>query len=56
MKLKRSRRSLIPETSSGMSDDNKIRLQLSIDIEAYISQVSSSLLLCFVINKKLYVN
>ena len=39
MKLKRSRRSLIPEASSGMSDDNKIRLQLAIDIEAYITQV-----------------
>ena len=39
LKLKKNRRSLIPETTSGMSDDNKIRLQLSIDIEHYIKQV-----------------
>lgn len=52
MKLKRSRRSLIPEASSGMSDDNKIRLQLAIDIEAYITQVRYPLSLSL----SLYVN
>ena len=39
LKLKRSRRSLIPETRSGMSDDNKIRLQIALDIEYYIQEV-----------------
>ena len=39
LKLKRSRKSLIPETSNGISDDNKIRIQLSLDIESYINQV-----------------
>ncbi len=37
-KLKRNRKSLVP-TTGGMSDDNKIRLQLALDIEQYISQV-----------------
>jgi hypothetical protein len=41
LKLKKNRRSLIPETLSGMSDDNKIRLQLSIDIEHYTREVLS---------------
>lgn len=39
LKLKRSRKSLIPETSNGISDDNKIRIQLALDIENYINQV-----------------
>lgn len=38
-KLKqRGRRS--HDTSEGVSDDDKIRLQLSLDIEAYVNQVS----------------
>lgn len=37
MKLRRNRQSLLPV--SGMSDDNKIRLQLALDIEEYQAQV-----------------
>ena len=37
MKLRRNRQSLLP--ASGMSDDNKIRLQLALDIEEYHTQV-----------------
>ena len=37
MKLRRNRQSLLPV--SGMSDDNKIRLQLALDIEEYHTQV-----------------
>lgn len=37
-KLKRKRQSVAP-VSGGMSDDNKIRLQLALDIEEYIAQV-----------------
>ena len=36
-KLRRNRQSLLP--AAGMSDDNKIRLQLALDIEEYNSQV-----------------
>ena len=39
LKLRRNRQSLLPAT--GMSDDNKIRLQIALDIEAYYSQVRS---------------
>ena len=38
LKLRRNRQSLLPAT--GMSDDNKIRLQIALDIEAYCSQVN----------------
>ena len=37
LKLRRKRQSLVP--LGGMSDDNKIRLQLALDIEEYSSQV-----------------
>lgn len=37
LKLRRKRQSLVP--SGGMSDDNKIRLQLALDIEEYSAQV-----------------
>ena len=40
LKLKRSRKSLIPETTDGLSDDNKIRLQVAIDIEQFSKQVT----------------
>ena len=40
-KLKRSRRSQTVEASSGMSDDNKIRIQLALDIECYLQQVTT---------------
>lgn len=40
LKLKSYRKSLTPTTPGGMSDDNKIRLQLSLDIEQYSAQVS----------------
>lgn len=40
-KLKRSRRSLAVESSTGMSDDNKIRLQLALDIDRYLQQVTT---------------
>ena len=39
LKLKRTRKSLIPETTDGISDDNKIRLQVAIDIEQFSKQV-----------------
>ena len=39
LKLKRNRKSQAPTLSGGMSDDNKIRIQLAIDIEGYVSQV-----------------
>ena len=41
MKLKQSRKSstLMADVSSGMSDDNKIRLQLAMDIEQYSQKV-----------------
>ena len=43
LKLKRNRRSVqVEQLAEGMSDDNKIRLQLSIDIGAYAKEV------CFV--------
>ena len=45
LKLKRTRRSLQVETVTGMSDDNKIRLQLAIDIEAYTKEVCIIMLL-----------
>ena len=41
LKLKSYRKSLTPSsTGGGMSDDNKIRLQLSLDIEQYSALVS----------------
>ena len=39
MKLKKNRKSLVPVSSGGMSDDNKIRLQLAFDIREYTSKV-----------------
>ena len=39
LKLKRNRKSQAPSLPGGMSDDNKIRIQLAIDIEEYVSQV-----------------
>ena len=42
MKLRRNRQSLLP--SAGMSDDNKIRLQIALDIEAFSSKVSQYVL------------
>ena len=48
MKLRRNRQSLLPV--SGMSDDNKIRLQLALDIEAYNAQVR-----CMVYNIHVHV-
>lgn len=39
MKLKKNRKSLVPVSSSGMSDDNKIRLQLALDIQEYTAKV-----------------
>ena len=41
LKLKQSRKSstLMADVSSGMSDDNKIRLQLAMDIEHYSRKV-----------------
>jgi hypothetical protein len=39
LKLRRNRQSLLPAT--GMSDDNKIRLQIALDIQAYYSQVEN---------------
>lgn len=41
LKLKRNRKSQAPTLSGGMSDDNKIRLQLAIDIQEYLSQVQT---------------
>ena len=40
LKLRRNRQSLLP--TSGMSDDNKIRLQIALDIETFCSKVSQS--------------
>lgn len=40
LKLKKSRKSNVPAPSGGMSDDNKIRLQIALDIEEYSSQVT----------------
>ena len=39
LKLKRNRKSAVPATAGVMSDDNKIRLQLALDIEEYSIQV-----------------
>ena len=39
LKLKRNRKSQAPSLPGGMSDNNKIRIQLAIDIEEYVSQV-----------------
>ena len=41
LKLQLGRRSAV-NISSGMSDDNKIRLQLSLDIAAFSQQVSTN--------------
>jgi hypothetical protein len=41
LKLNLGRRSALNVTG-GMSDDNKIRLQLSLDIEVFLAQVSST--------------
>lgn len=42
LKLKRNRRSIqVEQAAAGMSDDNKIRLQLAIDIEAYAKEVTT---------------
>ena len=40
-KLKRSRRSTVPAASpvDGVSDDNKIRLQIALDVATYAEQV-----------------
>ena len=48
MKLKQSRKSstLMADVSSGMSDDNKIRLQLAMDIEQYSRKVSGNSSTC----------
>ena len=44
LKLKRNRKSLVPSSpASGMSDDNKIRLQLALDIKEYSARVSKPL-------------
>ena len=41
LKLKRNRRSIqVEPVNEGLSDDNKIRLQITIDIEAYAKEVS----------------
>ena len=47
LKLKAYRKSMAPTPTSGMSDDNKIRLQLALDVEAYSAQVGTSLLNCY---------
>ena len=39
LKLKSYRKSLTPPTAGGMTDDNKIRLQLALDIEEFTVQV-----------------
>ena len=41
-KLKRSRRSTVAATgpAAGITDDNKIRLQIALDVETYAEQVS----------------
>lgn len=46
LKLKQSRRSssLMADVPSGMSDDNKIRLQLALDIEQYSHKVGGNIL------------
>lgn len=45
LKLKSYRKSqLTPATSGGMTDDNKIRLQLALDIEQFTIQVTITLL------------
>ena len=41
LKLKRNRRSQVTSNTSGMSDDNKIRLQLALDIEQYLLEVKN---------------
>lgn len=46
LKLKKNRKSLVPVSSSGMSDDNKIRLQLALDIQEYTSKVLMQLHVC----------
>ena len=39
LKLKKNRKSLVPVSTGGMSDDNKIRLQLALDIQEYTAKV-----------------
>lgn len=41
-RLKQARKTVIPNVSSngGMSDDNKIRLQLALDVQYFGDQVS----------------
>ena len=48
LKLKQSRKSstLMADVSSGMSDDNKIRLQLAMDIKQYLQKVSGNKIAC----------
>ncbi len=41
LKLKSYRKSLTPASTGGMTDDNKIRLQLALDIEQFTIQVCS---------------
>ena len=46
LKLKRNRRSIqVEQVNEGMSDDNKIRLQLAIDIETYAKEVCNTILI-----------
>lgn len=40
LKLKSYRKSLNPPTAGGMTDDNKIRLQLALDIDEFSVQAS----------------
>lgn len=42
LKLKSYRKSLTPSAAGGVTDDNKIRLQLALDIEEFTVQVSYS--------------
>lgn len=47
LKLKSYRKSLAPSAGSGMTDDNKIRLQLALDIQEFTTQVHTHTYLQF---------